>query len=58
MKSLWIVFSGTDEVPVATKFISNKTDLYLLKLNNDEWVEEFEVKEKEDDRDICRPSNK
>jgi hypothetical protein len=58
MKSLWIVFSGTDEVPVATKLISNKTDLYLLKLNNDEWVEEFEVKEKEDDREICRPSNK
>ena len=58
MKSLWIVFSGTDEVPVATKFISNKTDLYLLKLNNDEWVEEFEVKE--DDKKVCsfRPKQK
>jgi len=54
---MWIVFSGTEEFPIITKFIYNKSDLNFVRLDNSEWIEEFETKEEKNDRKIRTSNN-
>jgi hypothetical protein len=55
---MWIIFGGTEDSPVITRFVHNKSDLDSIRLEDNEWVEEFEVEEKKNDRKICPPAYK
>lgn len=54
MRSMWVVFSGTEESPVVTRVVRREHDLNILYLQDNEWIEEFEVEEKHDRK--VRPS--
>jgi hypothetical protein len=45
-KSMWIIFTGSEESPVIKRLIFNKQDLSHLKLDKEDWVEEFVKDEK------------
>lgn len=38
--------------PIITKFISNESDLNFLQLQEDEWIEEFEINKIKDIEDF------
>ena len=43
MKTMWIIFSGSEENPVVVKIIQDKSKLLNLKLEKNEWIEEFDT---------------
>ena len=56
--SMWIIFGGTEDSPVVTRFVMDKSDLDSIQLEDNEWVEEFEIEEKKYDRKVCSPAHK
>lgn len=43
---MWIIFTGNKERPIIKKIIYNREELIYIKLEENEWIEEFEVKGK------------
>lgn len=50
---MWVIFSGTEEAPVVNRFIFKREDLRLIQLQDNEWVEEFEISKRNNDREVC-----
>ncbi len=57
MNSMWIIFGGTEESPVVKRMVHKKSDLEFIRLEEGEWVEEFEVNGSNNDRKIRTPTN-
>lgn len=45
---MWIVFTGKKDSPVIKNMIYNKDKLVYIRLDRDEWIEEFEIENKKE----------
>lgn len=43
MNLIWVIFSGSEYAPFVVKIIKEKEALKDLVLEDDQWLEEFEI---------------